>query len=263
MIEHAQIASQISRRIMSVKAFRQSFDQTKKTVDDIQPQLEKLLESLPPRLQTNSNVPSPCQLQSIYLYFAIWGSLMATHIIFFYPWIAARFGPGNDSAIQAQIRESSAVVANAARQIILVLRSVTTDAATPSWLAFYYPIYAHTNLLVYVLMDPSRKTAMGDLALLDISAGHFGHVEHTTDAEVAFHYPRDTAALCSRIIKTSWSVETANEAAIPITPQLANITSLQGFGGETDASNFASNISAACMPSVSAVKKNPLVDTRY
>lgn len=44
---------------------------------------------------------------------------------------------------------------------------------------------------------------MGDLALLDICAGHFGHVEHVTGSGISFHFPRESASLCSKFVKAS------------------------------------------------------------
>ncbi|KAK4947873.1 hypothetical protein LTR10_013381 [Elasticomyces elasticus] len=196
-IKNAQISSQIANRIMSVRALRQSPTEAMQTVRDIHSQLQRLLESIPPDLQEKLYPSTPRHLYSIYLHFSIWGNFMATHIIFFYPWVAVRFGSESDPAVRNQIIHSAETVAYAARQIILVLRSITMDAAIPHWLAFYFPIYAHTNLLVYILMNPSRKSATGDLALLDVCAGHFGHVEHASNTEISFHFPRGFgSALC-------------------------------------------------------------------
>lgn len=146
---------------------------------------------------------------------------MASHIIFFYPWVSVRFGSESDPAVRDQVVHSAETVAYAARQTILVLRSITTDAAIPHWLAFYFPIYAHTNLLVYILMNPSRPTATADLALLDICAGHFGHVEHVTNTEISFHFPRDSAALCSKIVRAVTTADRDNVTG-PVTPQAIN-----------------------------------------
>ncbi|KAL6243921.1 hypothetical protein RBB50_009355 [Rhinocladiella similis] len=227
VIRHAQISSQISRRIMSIKAPRQPVTQAMQTIQDIHEQLEKLLESIPPCLREKSYSSTARRNHSIYLHFAIWGSFMATHILFFYPWIAARYmhGPDPDPMIQEQMKRSSEVIANAARQIILLVRSTTTDANTPAWLAFYYPIYAHANLLVYILMDPSRDTTAADLALLDMCAGHFAFIELITDSEISFHFARDSVALCSKTVRAAAKNvdgDSANNITVPATPQATN-----------------------------------------
>lgn len=226
IIQHAQISAQISRRIMSVKAFKESSGEVIETVRDIQVQLERLLESVPPDLRATNvlryDFPlSPRQIHILYLHFAIYGSLMATNIIFFYPWITSRFGKGADVAFQDQVAESSETIAHAARQILRLLRSVTTDLSIPAWLAFYYPMYAHINLFVYILKNPQLSTTAADLALLDICAGHFGHIELVTESEISFHFPRESAALCSRAIKAVKGLERENRT-VPATPQPTN-----------------------------------------
>ncbi|KIW41959.1 uncharacterized protein PV06_05553 [Exophiala oligosperma] len=264
IVKHAQISSQISRRIMSVKAPRQPVTKAIQTIQDIHQQLETLFESIPSCLKEKDNYPSTARRnQSIYLHFAIWGSFMATHIMFFYPWFSARYhhhdvqhGGGDvdpdhpaseklDSMIQDQIKRSAEVVANAARKIILTARATTTDANTPMWLAFYYPIYAHANLLVYVLMDPSRETAAGDLALLDVCAGHFAFIELITDSEISFHFPRDSVALCSKTVRAAAARKTNidgvevvdsttqdNNVTCPTTPQATNRVGGMGVTGD-------------------------------
>ncbi|KAI1622813.1 fungal-specific transcription factor domain-containing protein [Exophiala viscosa] len=184
-IRNAQIPSQIAKRIMSVKASRQS-------------PAEAMQTYLPPLLHL--------------------GQFRGGTYHFFYPWVAVRFRSESDPAVRNQVIHSAETVAYAARQIILVLRTITTDAAIAHWLAFYFPIYAHTNLLMYILMDPSQSSATGDLALLDICAGHFGHVEHATSTEMSFHFPRDSAALCAKVVRAAMQADRDN-VTVPVTPQ--------------------------------------------
>ncbi|KIW86599.1 uncharacterized protein Z519_12783 [Cladophialophora bantiana CBS 173.52] len=230
IIQNARISAQVSSRIMSVKAFGQSSTQIIETIHDIHSQLEKLLESIPPELRIGTSVSThDCmsaqrQIPMMYLHCAIFGSFMATHSILFYPWISARFGTDADPSFQEQITASSEIVANAARQIILMLRKLTTDAAVPAWLAFYFPIYAHINLFVHTLMYPTAPNAVGDLALMDICAGHFGHVEHITGSEIAFHFPRESAALCAKAVKGVKSTDRVNLTTVPATPQASGAT---------------------------------------
>ncbi|KAI1612334.1 hypothetical protein EDD36DRAFT_466170 [Exophiala viscosa] len=200
-IRNAQISSQIAKRIMSVKASRQSPAEAMQTVRDIHNRLQKLLESIPPSLQDKSYPSTPRHLYSIYLHFSIWGNFVAAHIIFSTPGL-----------------QFVSVPSPILLQIILVLRTITTDAAIAHWLAFYFPIYAHTNLLMYILMDPSQSSATGDLALLDICAGHFGHVEHATSTEMSFHFPRDSAALCAKVVRAAMQADRDN-VTVPVTPQ--------------------------------------------
>ena len=70
-------------------------------------------------------------------------------------------------------------------------------------------------------MNPSRPSATADLALLDICAGHFGHVEHVTDTEISFHFPRDSAALCAKIVRAATQAD-RDGVTRPATPQAPN-----------------------------------------
>ena len=227
MIQHAQISARISSRIMSVKAFKQPPRQTIETANDIQRQLQHLLSSVPQDLRVetslrNESSTGPRRIHSIYLHFAIHGSLMATNIVFFYPWISKHFGTESDPEFRSLAAKSAETIANAARQIMLVLRSLTVDAAVPAWLAFYYPMYAHINLFIFSLQYPSLSTSALDLALLDICAGHFGHVEQVTSSEIAFHFPRESAALGARFVKSAKGKE-EGIATVSATPQLGPV----------------------------------------
>lgn len=224
MIKHAQISAQISRRVMSVTAFKQSATEAVKTVHDIHNQLEDLAKSAPPYLKVNIPVQPndymrPYRVYAVHLHFAIYGSLMATHIILFYPWISVWFGTKSDPTFQNQVTISAAAIANAARKIILVLRSLTTDVGIPAAIAFHYPMYAHINLFIYTLEYPSLSTALGDLALLDMCAGHFGHIELVTSSEVSFHFPRESAVLAAKTVKAAQGK--AKDTATAASTQLA------------------------------------------
>lgn len=209
IIRHAQISTQISSRIMSVRAFNQSVPDLINTVRDVHRQLEELKQSLPPDFQIDEDVLPNQERQStsrlthlVYIRFALYGSIMAAHIPFFYPWIAARLRTAETSAaLDEQIALSSAAVAAAAPKIILTLRSLTIDVSVPAWLAFYYPMYAHINMFVQVLKNPKSASAASDLALLDVCAGHFGHVDFVTSSEISFPFAKESASLAYKVVR--------------------------------------------------------------
>lgn len=49
-----------------------------------------------------------------------------------------------------------------------------------------------------------------DLALLDIAAGHFGHVKLLTDSEVEFTFPREIAILADNFLRRHMSAPADN-----------------------------------------------------
>lgn len=209
IIRHAQISTQISRRIMSVRASQQSLTNLINTVRDIHRQLEEFKQSLPPDLQIEEDVLPPQDRQStsrlihlVYIRFALYGSIMAVHIPFFYPWIAAKLRTTEtNAALDKQIALSSAAVVAAAPKIILTLRSLTIDVSVPAWLAFYYPMYAHINMFVQILKSPNVASAASDLALLDVCAGHFGHIDFVTLSEISFPFAKESANLAYKVVK--------------------------------------------------------------
>lgn len=68
-------------------------------------------------------------------------------------------------------------------------------------LAFYYPMLGLINIFILILKAPAATTASSDLALLDIAAGHFAHMEFMTSSELAFPFTREVADLARQTVK--------------------------------------------------------------
>lgn len=207
-IRHAKIHSQISRQLLSFKALSMPVDELILAVTNFHGQLRQLLEEMPTKFKigTLTTPPHSPRLLShiLYLHFSIYGSLMAVHAHFFYPWLTSRFTiQASNATLEDQMTCSSAVVAEAARKIILALRLVNTNVTTPSWLAFYYPVYALINLFIYVLRYPTLPTAAADLGLLDVCAGHFGFIEFLSASAVSISLPREAANVASKVVRAA------------------------------------------------------------
>lgn len=209
MIKHAQLSSQISRCITSIRALQQHPKDLLGAVDSVRDQLQQLLKSFPTDLKVNSgplvsnSFPSTARLlQALYIYCAIYDSLMVIHSAFFYPWVSTLFEKDVDPSICLRVSSWSAAVAEACRKIILAIRSVEVNAATPAWLAIYYPMYAHINLFIYILKDPALETVNSDLSLLEVSAGYFSYLEFITESQVSFTLPRVTTNIASETVAT-------------------------------------------------------------
>lgn len=54
------------------------------------------------------------------------------------------------------------------------------------------------NLFIHVLRYPSAPSVRSDIALLDVAAGYFGHMEFVTAAELSFPFARDIATLARK-----------------------------------------------------------------
>jgi hypothetical protein len=59
------------------------------------------------------------------------------------------------------------------------------------------------NLFVSILKSPTSLPARSDMALMDIAAGHFGHMEFITSSEMVFPFARDVAALAQKTVKAA------------------------------------------------------------
>lgn len=210
-IRHAKICSRISREIMSTKATKLSANGLCEVVKDLDQQLKSLLNEVPTslRIGTLGKLSEEVHLTSrhiyiLYLHFSIHASLLAVHSHFFYPWHSSRFLNYNlGTMLDDQVAFSVKTTAEAARKILLAVRTVTTNVATPTWLAVSYPIYAHLSLFVYVLRYPTLPTASADLGLLDICAGHFGYIDFMTSSEISVSLPRDSVNLAAKVVKTA------------------------------------------------------------
>ena len=106
-IRFAQISSQISRRLTSVRAFRQPPDELIKAVAELTKQLEQWRVEQP--------ITPACSQFDKYFDYAYHGGLAAIHQTFAYPWIANLIGSEEDLSFRTQVAQSTRIVAEAAR----------------------------------------------------------------------------------------------------------------------------------------------------
>ncbi|KAJ5746512.1 hypothetical protein N7520_011694 [Penicillium odoratum] len=230
-IRHAQLSSQISHQLLSAKALRFGPTSLIDRVKNMLQRLEMLQRTLPAHLKIDSakgNALSPSAIRYdhiMYLHDAYYGSLMAIHSLFSYPWIWLLDNMENNVAVQSQMAASSVALAEAARNIILASRVLEINPSSPHWLAFSYPMFALINLFICVLKSPTAPSSNSSLALLDMAAGHFGHMEFITTSELSFPFAREAASLARKVVKaaaqsmsenTDESSGTINRDVIPL-----------------------------------------------
>ncbi|KIW98761.1 uncharacterized protein Z519_00424 [Cladophialophora bantiana CBS 173.52] len=242
LIQHSQISSQVSKRLMSVKAFQQPPNTLLETVAQLDHQLREWRDSLPAKLRPDDRlrslqVPGDARyFPTILMHYAYYGSLMAIHTIFAYPWVYSTIF-GNDRGIvtQDQVIFSSNTVAEAARNIIIIARGLEINGASnPMVPTFYYQMIRLINLFIHILKFPSLPSARSDVALLDVAAGYFGHIEFITAEELSFPFARDVASVARQ------TVNKASKTDVPA------ITSAEdGFSLATDADIPFSHIFSA------------------
>ncbi|PQE06909.1 Fungal specific transcription factor domain-containing protein [Rutstroemia sp. NJR-2017a BBW] len=205
--QHARISSRIAKQLASGKSFRQTHAKTLEVIQELNTELQEWRDSLPPFLQpdapTTRHGKRPQNINEyhvMYLRYAYYGSIIAIHSILTHPWNSSLFGSGQSSALQDRISISSHLVVNAARGIILDTDAIHITASTPIWLAFYFPLVSAINIFIYILKYPALPTASSDVALLDISAGHFGRLE-LASPETALPFVREIAKLARTTVE--------------------------------------------------------------
>lgn len=135
---HAQLASEIFKRLNSEKAKRQIASETLATVCDLEKKLQEWRACTPIEFWSRSSFLSnlPDGLQSshnTFLSFCYLGSLITIHSPFCYPW--SRPWPQNEQspAVLLQRQRSTEIVADSARCIIKATQRMQMNAASPVW----------------------------------------------------------------------------------------------------------------------------------
>ena len=59
------------------------------------------------------------------------------------------------------------------------------------------------NLFIHILKFPTLSSARSDVALLDVIAGHFGHMDFVTSGELSFPFARHVATLARQIVQNA------------------------------------------------------------
>lgn len=138
-IQHAQISSDITRQLTSPKAMRDSPEEMLRKVRNIERRLVTWHQSLDAIYQArtsqkNVNLPRGTQVfHVLFMKFSYSVSMIAIHGMFCYPWDRPDIQNSRKAEILAQIEESTEIVAEAARQIILGVQKLEVTSALPVW----------------------------------------------------------------------------------------------------------------------------------
>jgi len=138
-VKHAQIASKVSKRLATVKAYTQTPRELVQTVSEMDSLLEDWRKSLPDHLQPShpikySTIPEGLFMcHVLYIRYAYYGSLLAIHTIFTYPWTTAIITTDHSAAFQDQVARSTNTVVEASRNIILTTKYIDVDTSSPVW----------------------------------------------------------------------------------------------------------------------------------
>ena len=241
-ISMGKTVHQIASRLCSVTAMRQSPLDFVRAANEIGEQIEAWRENIGADFQTPGRPvkadllrPNLSPLHIIYLQSMYFSTIQSTYAIFAFPWVSSILGIEKDQSFQKELTIKASKVADAARNIILIAKALDLDAALPQWASFYFPMSGLTNLFVFILNFPSLPSAHADVALLDVAAGHFGHMEYLTSSERGLPFTREVANIARLMlqrIRNKPSTDIAlpllddcgnEEPEVPIIPPVSNL----------------------------------------
>lgn len=144
--QHSLISSQILKRCCTVRALRQPPADLLAVVKDLDAQLRAWHDSLPPVYQCNppyvpTRLPPGTHQNAIIFASCVYNSdLILMHRLFTYPWN----GVSQDSLMDAQRPVSTAIVADAARNILMAIQGITITVAMPVWYVSFHLSMSHS-----------------------------------------------------------------------------------------------------------------------
>ncbi|KAH7385829.1 fungal-specific transcription factor domain-containing protein [Pyrenochaeta sp. MPI-SDFR-AT-0127] len=193
-VKQAMICSAIAKSFSTVKARERSLSEKVKLVKYFTTSLRAWYQDIPEAFRPGfplkpESLPYGIRAEHlIYTYLSYHGSMAAIHSTFGHPWNLNQSLEHQNDIVKAQIASSNEVLADASRNIILITRSISVDAVAPVWLVFYYPLLGMINTFVSILKTPTADSTSKDIGLIDMAAGYFAYVNHSTDSVLSFSF---------------------------------------------------------------------------
>ncbi|KAH7351463.1 fungal-specific transcription factor domain-containing protein [Pyrenochaeta sp. MPI-SDFR-AT-0127] len=193
VISHAKVASRIAKDLTSVKSSKDHPTVLAQRAQGLECRLNLWRDSIPSDLQPGiplspTTIASPSLYPVLYLHFAYYGSLVAIHSIFVYPWYSSTNWVETSHSSKERIPISTTTLVEASRQIILAVKYIDVRRPWPAWLVFFYPLLGLINIFIYILKHPNLPTVPADLALMDVVTGHFGYLEFYSTSKLSFPF---------------------------------------------------------------------------
>lgn len=148
LVEHSRIASDIARNVNSAKASKQPIESLVVKVHELETRLREWRENMKPcfrppmLLRRNDEHPLPPDTHwhhIVLLHFSYYGSLIALHSIFTYPWQLSVCCQTRSPIVREQISKSTKTVLEASRQLLLATKSIDPGGSWPTWYGPHFP----------------------------------------------------------------------------------------------------------------------------
>ena len=138
VIKHARIASAVAKDLTSVKSSKEPADLLAQRIRELESRLVAWRDGIPIALRPGipflySSSSKTHIYHTIYLHFAYYGSLVAIHSIFAYPWYLSTYGRNQGPAFREQVTASTKSVVEASRQIVLATKHIDVRGPWPAW----------------------------------------------------------------------------------------------------------------------------------
>ena len=134
-----RISSTIFKKLSAIKTLSQTPDEVIRVLSDLHWQIQGWKDTLPPNIRPDAPI-DPTQLPPgyhlyhlIFLHYSYYGSLMAIHSLYAYPWNSSIIGSSQISSVSEQIATSSSIIIAASRNIILATKYIDINASLPGW----------------------------------------------------------------------------------------------------------------------------------
>ncbi|KIW24254.1 uncharacterized protein PV07_09982 [Cladophialophora immunda] len=218
LLHAAKLAKILSTILYKLKPSRMSRCRTEELIlllNSLRARLEAWKMGLPESVipgKRSSQFKAPTAWSAshvVYLRCGYYTAMLGIHSVLACPWTAHSLVPSAFARLKKHIDESSAMLADVSRDIITTSDTMDTNASTPDWQVLRLPIVAAVNVFVHVLGNPGAPTSSNDLALLDIAAGHLGHLDFVRVIDTSWPVVRDLANLARSTVKTARQNHTA------------------------------------------------------
>ena len=177
LCEFALISSKVYDRLYSVKASKQSDGELLNTIGELDKELESWKESFPRDFRPEHEPKSQDQalmLQMVTIHFGYYNCLTTIHRMSVHHgyWTSRlseyAINGHNSKSLNPRVYISAALVVQAARASINLIKYIPQGDYACVWLILYYPVSALITLFANILQNPQDARAPADLKLMSV-----------------------------------------------------------------------------------------------
>ncbi|KAI8937133.1 hypothetical protein NX059_006347 [Plenodomus lindquistii] len=219
-----QITSVVLKRLSTSKLKRKSPAKIMVIARALDEQLREWYDSLAPALKKWSSATSKTLSPGLHpahvnFFRSHYNScLILIHTPFCSPWLISDYAASQDAELALQKEKSTAIVAAAARDIIITMQGLRISTEINVCLTTFLPLVGLINLFLHVVQYPRLPSAESDLSLLDAVVGHFGYLDFLSGSELGTQTPRKIASYAREVVRRAKNEAARNDTDFDIAP---------------------------------------------